>query len=188
MKNRKFEYFNKTKLKHQKIISNPPLILYPQERDWTCSIACIRTLLSKIKEYVPKEITFINTFNLKPNPYFSKDLKIILEKFDIDVVYGCDSKINSFDDILDLSQQGYYIMLESMYNVSHWIVFLGYYPIIDNSVESSKLLIYDPYYDEVKLINTDEFIAMWKDGSNKDIQNDFIAIKQSSQKLSAKLT
>lgn len=177
MQNRKFEYFRKTELKNKEIISNPPLILYPQERDWTCSIACIRTLLSRIKENIPQEITFINTFKLKPKPYFSKDLKIILEKLDIEAICGCDIKTDSFDDILDLSKRGYYIMLESMYNCSHWIVFLGYYPIIDNNIENSQLLIYDPYYDKVKLINTDEFISMWKDGINKDIQNDFIAIK-----------
>ena len=42
---------------------------YKQERDWTCSIACIRTMMSKFNENVQTEDYFINTFNIKPVPH-----------------------------------------------------------------------------------------------------------------------
>ena len=36
-------------------VSNTPPRLFRQERDWTCSVACIRTLLSRRNAVVPSE-------------------------------------------------------------------------------------------------------------------------------------
>ena len=77
-------------------------------------------------------------------------------------------------------EQGYFVMLESMINYAHWTVLLGYYPLCGNDLEKAKLLMYDPYYDEVRLVNADEFISMWRDGSYETtrIDRDFIAVKR----------
>ena len=102
----------------------------------------------------------------------------VLEQYD--VKYGSDKTDTTFDDILELMEQGYYIMLESMVNYAHWMVILGYFNSADsNDIEKSKILFFDPYYNEVRLINTDEFLGMWIDGdyNTTKVKNDYIAIR-----------
>lgn len=171
---RKEEFFTKNVLKENKSVSQVPPILYKQERDWTCAIACIRTLISAINEDVPTEEYFIEKYNLKPGPLYSNDVMNlkILEKYN--VKYGCLKDID-FNEIVNLLNEGYYIMLESMVNYSHWMVLLGYFAVSED-IEQYKLLFFDPYYEEVRLIRADEFIGMWQDGDGK-IKHDFIAIK-----------
>lgn len=179
---RKYAFEQNKQLEHQKVVSKQPIFLYPQETDWTCSIACIRTLLSGILNNVPGEIEFIDKYNLIPGPYFSKDIKKLGILNEYDVVYGCDNKDKNFDMILDLMEDDYYIMLECVYNYGHWVVLLGYYPLQNCDIESSNILVYDPYYDTVRLLNVDEFITMWFDGGHIEngIKRDFIAVQELS--------
>ena len=58
-------------------------------------------------------------------------------------------------------EDGYYVMVESMYNYAHWMVLLGYYPLEQANVEKSRLLVYDPWFDQVRLLIADEFLPMW---------------------------
>lgn len=176
---RKFELFSKLKLNTQTCVSNVPRVLYKQERDWTCSIACIRTLLSNVSDNVLSEDEFISIFKLAPSPYYSKDIKSLCILSNIDVVYGCDFDEVTFDTVLDYLSTGYYVMVECMINYAHWLVLLGYFPVCNNNVEASELLLYDPYYDKVRLVNVDEFVSMWIDGDygNTNVKCDFIAIK-----------
>ena len=177
--NRKLFFSEERVLNHDNICAKVPAKMYPQETDWTCSIACIRTMLSGILNEVPSEEEFITQYNLKPGPHYSKDIKQlgILQAYD--VLYGCDNHDVSFDDILDYVESGYSVMLECMYNYAHWFVLLGYYPIVGENIEKSKILVYDPYYNEVRLLNADEFITMWIDGNyeHSRIEKDFIAFK-----------
>ena len=161
-------------------MSLTPPYLYPQERDWTCSIACIRTILSAIINSVPKEDYIIEKYNMTPGPYYSKDIKNLGILNSYDVKYGCDNTNVIFENIINMVKDGYYIMLESMINYSHWLVFLGYYTYNTNDIEKAKLLMYDPYYNEVRLVNADEFITMWIDGDyeNSRIEKDYIAIRK----------
>lgn len=176
---RKQEFFLTEDLKHKEVIANPPKQMYPQERDWTCAIACIRTMLSGILEEVPSEELLLEKYRLIPGPHYSRDVKSygILDAFD--AIYGCDLEDYNFDTVLDYMNQGYYIMLESMQNYAHWMVLLGYYPLDGGTTEQSRILMYDPYYNHVRLINTDEFISMWRDGNfeNTRVDKDFIAVK-----------
>lgn len=176
---RKHDFFEMDKLSHEDVVVSAPKKFFPQETDWTCSIACIRTLLSGFLREVPGEIFFIESYHLIPGPHYSKDIKRlnILEKYD--VKFGCDSVDNSFDKILDYMEEGYGVMVECMYNYAHWFVLLGYYPLEEGDIEKSKLLVYDPYYDEMRLLRVEEFINMWVDGNyeNTRIEKDFIAIK-----------
>ena len=167
-------------LRHQTVNSNPPKQLYHQQTDWTCSIASIRSLLSGICEQVPGEQELVERFRLKPGPHYSKDIKRIGILEGYDVVYGCDQKDADFDTVLDLMENGYYVMVESMYNFAHWYVLMGYYPIAGEDIEKSTLLIYDPYYHNTRLLNTDEFIGMWIDGNfaASGVERDFIAIQK----------
>ncbi len=176
---RKCEYFTLQPLKHQEIISNPPKKMYPQERDWTCSMACIRTMLSGIDPTVPEEDHFVSTYRLTPGPLFSKDIKKLDILGNYDALYGCDKPDITFDSILDYMENGYFVMLESMLNFSHWFVLLGYYPSADNDAEKGKVLVYDPYYNTSRLLIADEFIQMWIDGNHNinKIQKDFIAVR-----------
>lgn len=178
---RKFEYFTYCKYEGHNSVGNIPPKLFKQERDWTCSIACIRTLLSGIIKDVESEEFFIDNYKLIPGPHFSKDIKRlhILDKFN--VVYGCDEENFDFVNLLNLLNENYFIMVESMINYSHWLVFLGYFSIKDKeNIEQHKILLYDPYYDSVRLENADEFIGMWIDGEylNTNVKKDFIAIKK----------
>ena len=94
------------------------------------------------------------------------------------------------DEILNLLENGYYIMLESMVNYSHWMVLLGYYVVKDTkNLEEHKILFYDPYYDDLKLLNADEFIGMWIDGNyeNTKVKNDFIVIFSRNSRMPTNL-
>ena len=175
----KFELFKPYSLKHSENVVSTPLKMYPQERDWTCSIACIRTILSSVINDVSTENVYITAYDLKPQPYYSKDIKKLSILDEYDSLFGCDYADMNFDGILDLCEQNYYIMLECMINYAHWLVFLGYYPSIDGNVENSNILLFDPYYNKIRLVNTDEFISMWIDGNyaNSKVKADFIAIK-----------
>lgn len=184
MINRKWEYFKPYTINKRESLSQVPPFLYPQERDWTCSIACIRTLLSGVMKNVPEEETLVEKYRLNPGPHYSKDIKEKGILQDIlkpeKIIFGCDQKNAQFSDILNYMEEGYYIMLESMVNYSHWMVLLGYYVTVDEAnPEKCRLLFYDPYYNEVKLLNYDEFIGMWIDGNYKvsNVEKDFIAIR-----------
>lgn len=177
--NKRMHYFEQNQINTNTAMSKVPLQLLPQETDWTCSIACIRTILSGIIKNVPSEQELIKCYSLSPGPHYSKDIEKygILDSYD--VIYGCNLEQKSFDLVLDYMREGYFLMLESMYNYAHWMVLLGFFPIDNSDIEKSKLLFYDPYYNQVRMLCVDEFISMWIDGNHKDngIEKDFIAIK-----------
>lgn len=176
---RRNEYFEPRKLEHRLVECNAPGKLFPQETDWTCAIACIRTMLSGLQSHVPSEREFVEKYHLSPGPRYSRDIKALKILDGYDAVYGCDEKNITFDKILDYMSQGYYIMLESMYNYAHWFVLLGYFPLEDGNVEHSRLLVFDPYYNEVRLLIADEFISMWIDGNyeHSKVIQDFVAVR-----------
>lgn len=167
----KHELFDPCITKNTENIISKVKKCYPQERDWTCCFACIRTLLTD-----PPEEDFFSK-DLEPGPFFSKD---VLERkilSGLDVKYGCEEQLE-FDGILDLMKQGYNVMVECMINYSHWVVILGYYPKGEQQADN-YLLIFDPYYNEVRLIRTEELMGMWCDGepSPDRVMFDYIAIR-----------
>lgn len=176
---RKSELFTKQYTKEKTCVAKVPPMLFPQERDWTCSIACIRTLTSAFGSGPKDEDWYINNFKLEPGPHYSKDIKEkeILKGYTVE--YGCDYNNFRFDNLIKLLGQGYYIMVEGMINYSHWLVLLGYYTLgSKDDLENNFVLLYDPYYDELKLVRAEEFIEMWRDGdyANTGVNHDFIAI------------
>ncbi len=179
--NRLKEYFLEDNEEFPNInINNTPPKFYRQERDWTCSIACLRTLLSGIQDKVESENEFIIKYKFEIEPHYSKDIKYRnIFTDDLKVIYGCDHKNTSIKQLFSYMEDGYYIMVESMYNYAHWFVLLGYYAIGDDP-EKHKISIYDPYYDEVRFLNADEFSGMWLDGDHEKtkVYKDFIAIRK----------
>ncbi len=176
---RKKEYFNYQDLSHQAVICRAPLTMFPQERDWTCSVACIRTILSGIDGSVLPEDHFVETYKLTPGPLFSRDLKALGLLDGYDVIYGCDRASTSFDQLLSYMEDGYYVMMESMLNFSHWFVLMGYFPASDRDIEKGRVLVYDPYYNCPRLLILDEFIQMWLDGNHhvNSVRQDFVAVR-----------
>lgn len=184
---RKSEYFigdiQEISIKHN--ILHAPNMVYHQERDWTCSIACLRSLLSGVLDKVPSEDEIIEKYRLTPGPHYSKELKSLGICSDLgieDVLYGCDfisgnKSVVHQDDILKLLNHRFYIMMESMVNYSHWLVLLGYTYSEDR--EQCQVLTYDPYYNRMRVDIADEFFEMWHDGDyvNSGVHHDFIALK-----------
>lgn len=151
-------------------------IMFPQERDWTCSIASIRTLLSnKDTRQVPTEDFFISNFHLEKGPYNSKQIldKGILEKYSYKV--ACLEPIPENNQLYHLTElmKKYNVMVECLINYAHWIVLLGYIKLGD--AEQDQFIYYDPYYHRVNTIVADELISMWFDISGK-MHRDYIAI------------
>ena len=157
------------------------LMLFPQERDWTCSIACLRSILSGFYEDIPTEQYILNSLQLTPGPYFSKDIKKqqIIQKITalcgpkkeqspILIQYGCDNPIrnisdeDAFEQIAIWLKKEHAIILESAYNEMHWMVLLGYVPKKQNgTIADCDYILYDPYQNTTRILNAEEFITMW---------------------------
>lgn len=180
MKKCKFEYFGSYNF-HRPLtenVFNIPKKFYYQERDWTCSIAMLRTITSSIKD-IGLEDEIIKKYNFIPSPYYSEQLKEkgVLDNKDITVLYGCDNKNCDISDIIHLLKEGYFVGLETMINYDHWVVLLGYSKLGD--YDEDVMLYFCPYFYEVRTIHFSEFIEMWRSGNyeNNKIVNDFIAVK-----------
>ncbi len=177
---RKSQYYEKaTTNKHNSVGNIPPKLL-PQETDWTCAVACVRTMMSAFEPDLKSEEYYVKTHNLEMGPHYSEQIKgyKILDKYN--AVYGCDNKNITFDDIVEMMENGYYIMLESMINYSHWVVMLAYLAVpTEHGIEKYEMMYYEPYYNVVKSISVDEFLGMWRDGpyETTKVERDFVAVK-----------
>lgn len=175
---RKKEYFIKEiENANRKNASSVPSTLYRQERDWTCSIACLRTITSSITN-IGSEDDIISKLCLKPGPYYSRDIKHWGILDNLRTYYGCDyTDLKPVGDLTNLMLDGYFVMVECMVNYDHWLVLLNYLKVSDNP-EEDMITLYDPYYNEVKLMRADEFNGMWCSGEheNNRVLCDFIAV------------
>lgn len=157
-----------------------PKALHRQERDWTCAIACLRSIVSSIKN-IGTEEEIILKYNLSPGPLYSKNLKELHILDELDVIYGCDivEKTYAYEYLYDLLKQDYFVMVESMINYDHWLVLCAYFINGEDTPDKQTVLLYDPYYNEMKLYRAEEFGAMWISGNYgvNGVTLDFIAIK-----------
>mgnify|MGYP000472401369 FL=1 len=160
------------------------VIPYEQEHDWTCSIACFRTITRTMKS----ETDLINELHMKPGPYYSdffyehyKNNEKYVMKF------GCNDTMSSIDAaakfarLCVLLRDGYSIMLESSYNIAHWMVLVGYLPKGED-VSDCEVLLWDPYLGKYRIENHDEFLAMWYGDNESKVKGDYIAVKISANK------
>lgn len=161
-----------------------PRHLIHQERDWTCALACLRTMMSCFIDVLPEENILIVQGKYKPGPIFSDRLKK-LQTDTWEMRFGCDDPSPTLTNIISLLDQGWSVMLESMYNYSHWMVLIAYFKLGNGeSAETDRLLCYDPYYHDIRLINADEFNTMWMDGNHSEngIRCDYLALRPSLNK------
>ena len=178
------DFFNPEQYRHKITGSTAcvPSALYPQMFDWTCSIACIRSITSGIID-MPDDITLVKSLNLKPGPYYSKDLKAlnILDNKHLEVSYGCD---DPNQDILDpsdiwlLLHDGWRVMANWMMSRDHWTVMMGYL-VTEENQELNQILYYCPYFNEIRTVRTGDFECMWNGGGQSNIigQPDYIAVR-----------
>lgn len=176
---REYAFPHNGPLEHTKAIVSPIRTFHRQNTDWTCSIACLRTMMTAFDKSIPSEEALVEEYNLQPGPHYSEELKRIGILKNYQAVYGCDNPNITFDQVLEYMEQGYAIMLECMVNYAHWMVLLGYYPLSDNDGKTS-LIFYDPYYNWIRKFRADEFMNMWQDGDwgSTNIIKDFIAIRK----------
>ncbi len=173
------EFFTYEKPQGYISVSNTPPRLYRQERDWTCSIACIRTLLSGRVTEVASENEFIEKFELVPGPHYVDEM---IEKQMLAPARVVKTNRNFAKEKIGLPllarllEEKYYVMAECMYNYAHWVVVLGYFAVRNaEDTEEHRILIYDPYYDQVRLVIADEFLTMWCDPAGHE--KEFVAIR-----------
>lgn len=174
------EYFTGNENSYpDRCISNVPPKLYRQERDWSCSIACLRSLLSARGTELTEE-KLIGMYGMTPGPHYSKDMKGVPLPGDPEVIWGCDEPDITIRRLFEYMSEGYYIMAETMYNYAHWYVLLGY-NVLDgeSNPERHYITAYDPYYNEIRVLNADEFDSMWLDGDHavNGIKRDFVALR-----------
>lgn len=154
-------------------------VMCRQERDWTCSIGCLRTLLSASMDIVPSEEELIKNYDVNIGPQNSKDIHDwgLKELENTDVLYGFKNPIGErcLEDLTRLLQT-YNVMVECMLYNAHWLVVLGYIQL--GSPDDDKIILYDPYYNDVRILHGAEFIDMWFDTAVEPLHRDYVAIKK----------
>lgn len=150
--------------------------VFAQERDWTCSIACLRTLLSSTGT-PPAEDDIVKDNDVIAGPKNSAAIKSWKLADSKDVIYGCDKpfKDGLASNLTELMKD-YNVMVECMINYAHWIVLLSYVDLGD--LEQDIITYYDPYYNRVNTIIADEFLSMWYDVSDNPLHHDYVAIRK----------
>lgn len=151
--------------------------LYSQERDWTCGIACLRTLLNAThrkstpmseNEMVVRE----QEYNKTPGPRTAKDLKDLAEMFKL-CKYILTKRDFSIDDIT-LYFKDYLIAVESKLHGGRWFVVTS---IIVGS-RTDCIQLYDPYYDMMLSFSLNQFYALWEDDKLLKGYREFIAVRR----------
>lgn len=175
------EYFEDYKFKNElkENIWNVPEHLYGQERDWTCSIAVLKTILSSIYD-LGTESEIIDKFKFEQGPHYSQDIqnKSIIDNKKVEIQFGCNDKYKKdISEILLLMKNGYYIAMETMINFDHWVVLLGYTHLGD--FDEDLITYFCPYFSEIRTVHFSEFVEMWKSGNYTEngVIQDYIAVK-----------
>lgn len=154
-----------------------PQKLFRQERDWTSSIACLRSITSSINN-IGTEDEIVKKYNMCPRSYHSSDIKKLDILKDYIVEFGCDTgKTYGIDKLYQLLKDDYHVMVGCTLN--HWLVLMSYFPNNSDDIQDHKLLLYDPCLNEVRYMGGEEFNAMWISGEyikNKTTK-DYIALK-----------
>ncbi len=154
-----------------------PPRLYRQEKNWTCSVAAIRTILSAFGDKVLSEAEFIKKYDLVKGPHYTEEImskKMLGKKKVLSCLDFANQEI-SLKLLNNLLKEKYYVMAECLYNCAHWVVVLAYIATGGKGdLKEHRILFYDPYYDETRLVRADEFYEMWCDIDGH--RHEFIAV------------
>lgn len=181
MLDRIYEYFSDAKVTgFKEVASSIPPMLYRQERDWTCSIACLRSIASKFTT-MEDESKIIEQYELKPGPHYARDIesKGLLKHFDYEINIEAPDVWRDLHRLYKLLKDGATIMVETCRSFDHWLVLLAYFTNGAEYTEDQSILMWDPYYNEPILMRASEFCDIWLSGNweKNKIICDFIAIK-----------
>lgn len=186
------DYFGEVgeKLSEGMVLDINKIIPYKQEHDWTCSVACLRTIARTIKS----EQEIVEELGMERGAYYSDFFYEKFKKGDwaskYDMVFGCNDTLCTVEGTSEWSKAkakftylcillriGYSVMVESTYNVSHWMVLLGYLPK-GTDFSDCEVLLWDPYLGKYRVENLEEFITMWYNGGNVNgVKGDYIAVR-----------
>ena len=158
-------------------VQNTPPNLYPQEIDWSCAFACLRSITSGIIA-LPADSQIITGLRLLPGPVYSDTIKAagLLDRPELNARYGCDEAID-VQALYDMLRDGWRLMVNWMYSYDHWTVLTEYIPETSDP-DHHMMTHWDPYCGELFRIRQGHFSAMWLSGGNETHQKDFIAVRQ----------
>ena len=150
---------------------------YPQERDWTCGLACLRTLLNatyRKKTPLSEEelVARDKERGAVPGPRTASDLKNLLKAFQLDE-YLFTPEDFEIKDIYDCFT-AHLIAVESRLHGGHWLVIMS----ISKGKGSDYIELYDPYYDKILSFTLSQFYALWMDDKLLSNSREFIAVRR----------
>lgn len=184
------EYFPPARFRHEMTGTAlcAPRDLFRQERDWTCGVACLRTLMSGIVP-VPSETLFVFNNHLTPGPLYSRDFKTLTGSADgafpallnprLEVRYGCDDPERDALDESDVwvwLRDGWRVAVDWMMSFDHWCVIMGYFPL--GSPREHEVVFYDPYYDDIRLAHAPDLGVMWRSGRDPGLVHDYVLMRE----------
>ena len=120
-------------------------MLYYQEWDWTCAIACLRSICSSIKA-LRTEDEIIEKYKLMPKPRYSQDIKTWDIK-EYHARYGWDEyeNINNVGFLYRLMKEEWYVSIEGLIMTTGWFC-----------ADIFRIILYDPYYNESKQLRAEK--------------------------------
>ncbi len=155
-----------------------PPVLYGQDLDWTCALACLRSICSGILEF-PSDADVVRRFGLRPGPIYSGWVKSsgILSVTGVEAAYGCDFPDAGIPDLWRYLRDGWRVMVNWMYSFDHWTVLMAYMALGDDP-DYHDMLHWDPYCGEQLHVKEGHFSVMWKSGGTPN-EHDFVAVRHS---------
>lgn len=177
------EYFVDPPRRHEPVrpVACMPGAFCRQERDWTCSAACVRTLASGLCG-VPSEDVLVAGAHLEPGPQYSGGIMRwpgLRELKDVEWRFGeadPESAVLDSSDVWAWLRDGWRVMANWMMSYDHWCVFFSYIPF--GSDEEDLMFFFDPYYGDVRSVRASDFDVMWKSGSPGGPVHDYVLCRR----------
>lgn len=173
----KSEYFKNEKQwcpKYTQLASVPHL--YPQERDWTCSVACLRSIVSG--EYDISEDSIVDSCPIEMGPQTSKAVRHWMPYATSRFLFGAYQPLPEKDTLRALVElmKTHTVMIECMINYEHWVVLLGFTYL--GSLENSMFILYDPYLNTVRTVMAEELLNEWFYVTTDGPDHDYVAFER----------
>ena len=160
-------------------VVNTPVEFYKQERDWTCSIAVVRSAISCYNNKITED-EILAQENLKMGGQKIDNMKNwkILKEAGEGILTQQEKKVEGIKGLYDLLLDNYVVICETTYNWWHFVLAYGYLTTHNkDKIDEQMVLFYDPYYDEHLLMRAELFEQMWFNQDNKKFY-EYLAIPQ----------
>lgn len=153
------EHFDYPRLKYDMphAVSEIPKNLYVQERDWTCAIACFRSIVdSDIAEP-----NFIQQNSIMRGPHYTTEMKTKEWPHPNFEVKYAEGDVSDLDPsvVWQHLYEHWRVMLETDLNGGHWMIVLALVP----TQNSWDAVVWDPYYGRARVFDLPELLCMCHD-------------------------